>query len=405
MVKYTVLAGDSLSKIAYKSNISLNDLIAANPHIKNPNVIGVGQKINIPVPVPLDSQKTTSSKQFHTVNKGDSLGKIANMYGVTIGDILKHNNIPNPNIIHVGQKIALPENISFENEESDWYKVKNILEGRSQASLDELRALEQSLSDEEAIKASVQTGNYIVVDKKNKKLTVYNKNDRPIYTTADVSFGTSGNDYNTITYVKGNGTIKSGEGNMSTPAGITAISGIGTYHGAPAYTRARVGNNLQIKEGDDIASSIHAGSTKDKNSSNGCVRASKKVLNDLRKYVQVGTKVYTLPEKEGSKFMLRDGHLSFTADDPYGNKIEKSEKEKYWYQYNTVNNREYSPVSISVINPSDDEHSQNMVHAAKVLQDDKKELQQSLNISSQHYNKLAKIALGLLEQETQFGTH
>jgi hypothetical protein len=46
-----------------------------------------------------------------------------------------------------------------------------------------------------------------------------------------------------------------------------------------------------------------------------------------------------------------------------------------------------------------------MVHAAKVLQDDKKELQQSLNISSQHYNKLAKIALGLLEQETQFGTH
>lgn len=49
---YTVQAGDTLFTIAKKSAVTLNALIAANPQIKNPDIIFPGQVINIPAPVP-----------------------------------------------------------------------------------------------------------------------------------------------------------------------------------------------------------------------------------------------------------------------------------------------------------------------------------------------------------------
>lgn len=45
---YTVVKGDSLWKIAQKYKIGLNEIISANPQIKNPNLIYPGDKINIP---------------------------------------------------------------------------------------------------------------------------------------------------------------------------------------------------------------------------------------------------------------------------------------------------------------------------------------------------------------------
>lgn len=45
---YTVKKGDSLWSIARSHKVSLKDLIAANPQIKNPNLIYPGQKITIP---------------------------------------------------------------------------------------------------------------------------------------------------------------------------------------------------------------------------------------------------------------------------------------------------------------------------------------------------------------------
>ena len=45
---YTVKAGDTLSKIAKRYGISLAQLLKANPQIKNPNRIQVGQLVNLP---------------------------------------------------------------------------------------------------------------------------------------------------------------------------------------------------------------------------------------------------------------------------------------------------------------------------------------------------------------------
>lgn len=45
---YTVLKGDSMWKIAVKYEVGLSEIKAANPHIKNPDLIYPGQILNIP---------------------------------------------------------------------------------------------------------------------------------------------------------------------------------------------------------------------------------------------------------------------------------------------------------------------------------------------------------------------
>jgi LysM repeat protein len=45
---YTVQRGDTLSDIADRNGVSLSQLLAANPQIRNANVIDVGDKINLP---------------------------------------------------------------------------------------------------------------------------------------------------------------------------------------------------------------------------------------------------------------------------------------------------------------------------------------------------------------------
>jgi LysM repeat protein len=51
---YTVAAGDTMSKIAKKFGLTVAALEAANPQIKNPNNIKIGDKINIPSAAPSD---------------------------------------------------------------------------------------------------------------------------------------------------------------------------------------------------------------------------------------------------------------------------------------------------------------------------------------------------------------
>ena len=45
---YTVASGDTLASIANRFNISLDDILEANPSIDNQDVISIGQVLNIP---------------------------------------------------------------------------------------------------------------------------------------------------------------------------------------------------------------------------------------------------------------------------------------------------------------------------------------------------------------------
>jgi hypothetical protein len=49
---YTVKQGDNMTSIAKAHGVSVNALIAANPQIKNPNQLSIGDQLTIPTPVP-----------------------------------------------------------------------------------------------------------------------------------------------------------------------------------------------------------------------------------------------------------------------------------------------------------------------------------------------------------------
>ncbi len=49
---YTVAKGDTMSKIARKFGVTVEELLAANPQIKNPNKIDIGDELTIPAPAP-----------------------------------------------------------------------------------------------------------------------------------------------------------------------------------------------------------------------------------------------------------------------------------------------------------------------------------------------------------------
>jgi hypothetical protein len=48
-------------------------------------------------------------EQEYVVKRGDTLGRIAKKMGVSVADLAKANNIKNPNLINVGQKIVAPQ--------------------------------------------------------------------------------------------------------------------------------------------------------------------------------------------------------------------------------------------------------------------------------------------------------
>lgn len=60
---YTIVRGDTLSRIAEKLQVTLSQLLAANPQYKpNPNKVQVGQKVRIPAASPSIDKRTVGKK-------------------------------------------------------------------------------------------------------------------------------------------------------------------------------------------------------------------------------------------------------------------------------------------------------------------------------------------------------
>jgi LysM repeat protein len=107
-MSYTVKSGDTLSGIASKYHVSLAALEAANPSIKNPNLIYVGESLNIPGQTSSFTPSSSSSSSY-TVKSGDTMSGIASKYHVSLAALEKANpQVKNPNQIYVGEKLTIP---------------------------------------------------------------------------------------------------------------------------------------------------------------------------------------------------------------------------------------------------------------------------------------------------------
>lgn len=330
------------------------------------------------------NRELNTGRLVHIVKKGDNLWNIAKEHGIPLAKLRQLNPQLKSDTIYVDDKI----NISPEYRE----QIVDIRDERAQEDI-------INRDNFNAIQSAQHNSNYVVIDKKNKRLNIFDKNNNLLYSTTDISTGASGNDYNTITYVDKKGTIRNGAGNNSTPAGISVITGEGTYDGFPSFTRGRIGNDGSVE---DIASSMHYGNTEKKNSSNGCVRVKGKTLEDMSKLIGQGTMVYTLPEKGGSRFSLRNGKLNFTADNPYG---QTEGTQKYWDDYNVRIDKSYSPLLIYYNGDNmDADYNGNVLSFVNSISSNKQALQKKFNLSSDEYNHLAELAVGIAQQESKYGT-
>jgi LysM repeat protein len=105
---YTVQPGDYLFRIAQDCDVPLPALIAANPQIVNPNIIFPGQVINIPDMTAPTIPVTGGS--VYLVVPGDTLWGIATRFNVTLNQLLAANpNLTRTSIIYPGNQITLPQ--------------------------------------------------------------------------------------------------------------------------------------------------------------------------------------------------------------------------------------------------------------------------------------------------------
>jgi len=106
--QYLVRSGDTLFFIAQQFGISLDALISANPQINNPNLIYVTQVINLPVTPPRPPDPPPRTIQIY-VSAGETIFSIARRIGVKPHDIIAANpQIRDPDIIFAGQIINVP---------------------------------------------------------------------------------------------------------------------------------------------------------------------------------------------------------------------------------------------------------------------------------------------------------
>ena len=100
---HVVKAGDTLSGIAAKYKVS-TDYLAKLNNIENPNLIYVGQRIMLKGKV---TQPSAPAKKYHKVVRGDTVSELAKKYGSTIKQIKDWNKLDSRYTIYAGKTIRV----------------------------------------------------------------------------------------------------------------------------------------------------------------------------------------------------------------------------------------------------------------------------------------------------------
>ena len=106
--RYTVRSGDTLGGIASRNGSSVGALMAANPQIRDSDLIYAGQRIRIPnagnsEPAP------AAETDAYTVQRGDTLGAIASRFDTGVSRLMSLNpQVRDADVIYAGQRLRVP---------------------------------------------------------------------------------------------------------------------------------------------------------------------------------------------------------------------------------------------------------------------------------------------------------
>lgn len=108
---YTVVKGDSVWKIARDNNLKVQDIINWN-HLGSDAKIITGQKLNLSQP--------QDDNGVYTVVQGDTLSKIAQKFNLSLSQLFQYNPQYNANntLIKVGDKINVSQDAANRNNQS-----------------------------------------------------------------------------------------------------------------------------------------------------------------------------------------------------------------------------------------------------------------------------------------------
>lgn len=96
MLIHVVKPGQTLWQISILYRVPIADIVRIN-ELPNPNQLVIGQALVIP-----------SEDNFYVVRAGDTLWRIAQQYGTTVQTILENNTIADPNNIYPGTVLYIP---------------------------------------------------------------------------------------------------------------------------------------------------------------------------------------------------------------------------------------------------------------------------------------------------------
>lgn len=109
-ITYIVKRGDTLSKIANRYGTSVNNIVDLN-NILNPNLIYPGQKLTVLSSNINNTESGNNTNIYYIVRRGDTLGRIARRYRTTVTYLARINNIQNPNRIYSGQQLLIKREV------------------------------------------------------------------------------------------------------------------------------------------------------------------------------------------------------------------------------------------------------------------------------------------------------
>jgi len=100
-VRHTVGAGETLDDVASRYRTSGAAILAQNPAINDPGRLVEGMVLTVLV-------GSEVAGRTHVVGPGESLGLIAERYGLTTQELARANGLTDPSRIRVGQTLIIP---------------------------------------------------------------------------------------------------------------------------------------------------------------------------------------------------------------------------------------------------------------------------------------------------------